>query len=352
MWLSPSRRIKLAFPPATEMSSVPEPNVVSVYLRRGSRRHDASDAPTVPLAVWFSPIDGKAEHSVPGSAVNAAPHRVPAYALPRAAVDDASGAAGRGSLLRPHAGSSVGGCTVRTAFTAEPGTLCSAFPSIGLNQTASGTVGASGCVMPDGSPYEAYTLTTFGSGTLDISVAGGNASLILRDGDSHILASDPAHVTAPVDDDSEYQVVVAGAGGADPAGSAYQITTGFQPNDGETCRAAKVLDPGGDSDSNAITADSCSRHHRRQRRSILLQLLQLHAGRRSGLVSASAVSGDFTATVNLPDAAGNMLAYGFRRRRHRCAQYDVMLQWLRLPPRGQLSPCRFSATSHPAAITR
>jgi len=74
----------------------------------------------------------------------------------------------------------VGGYSLTTAFTAEPGMLCSAFPSIGLNQTAQGTVGASGCAMPDGSPYEAYTVTTLGAGTLDISVAGGVATLVLR----------------------------------------------------------------------------------------------------------------------------------------------------------------------------
>ncbi|HYW41750.1 MAG TPA: hypothetical protein VE959_02760 [Bryobacteraceae bacterium] len=201
----------------------------------------------------------------------------------------------------------VGGYTVRTAFTAEAGTLCSAFPSIGLNQTASGTVGASGCVMPDGSPYEAYTLTTFGSGTLDISVAGGNASLILRDGDGHILASDPAHVTAPVDDDSEYQVVVAGAVGADPAGSAYQITTGFQPNDGETCRAAKVLDPGGDSDNNSITGNSCFMTIADSGDLSYFNYYNFTVGA-AGLADLSVSSQDFLPTLYLLDDGGNVLA--------------------------------------------
>src|SRR5581483_10089468 len=45
--------------------------------------------------------------------------------------------------------------TLQTRFTAEPGMLCTTYPLLGLNQTVSGTLGVSGCVAPDGSPYEA-----------------------------------------------------------------------------------------------------------------------------------------------------------------------------------------------------
>src|SRR5690348_2341413 len=62
-----------------------------------------------------------------------------------------------------------GGYSVQTGFTPERGTLCSAFPSAGLSQTVAGMLGASGCVTPEGSSFEAYTVTTLGSGTLTVS---------------------------------------------------------------------------------------------------------------------------------------------------------------------------------------
>src|SRR4029077_872030 len=90
--------------------------------------------------------------------------------------------------------------TVRTAFTAEPGMLCSGFARVGLNQTVTGTLGASGCSMPDGTVYEGYQLETSGSGTLTVSVSSPEftPALILRDSDGYAIASDAAQFSLPV----------------------------------------------------------------------------------------------------------------------------------------------------------
>ena len=65
----------------------------------------------------------------------------------------------------------TGNYTVNTSFTSEPGILCSNFPNIGLRQTLDGSLRGSGCLAFDGTPYEAYTLTTDGAGTLTVSAS-------------------------------------------------------------------------------------------------------------------------------------------------------------------------------------
>ena len=53
--------------------------------------------------------------------------------------------------------------------------------------------------------------------------------------------------------DSQYLVIISSA---DASTGAYQITTTYQTADAETCRSQKTL-ADSDSDTNAITADSC-----------------------------------------------------------------------------------------------
>ena len=121
----------------------------------------------------------------------------------------------------------VGDYAVQTAFTAEPGMLCTAFPSLGLNQTAAGALGASGCALPGGTAYDGYVLNTDGSGTLTVTVTSGSftPAVIVRTGDGSAVASGQGTVTASVDEGSQYEVLVTTA---DTAG-AYQIATSFQP---------------------------------------------------------------------------------------------------------------------------
>ena len=63
-----------------------------------------------------------------------------------------------------------GDYSLTTAFTAEAGLLCGNFPNIGRRQVVDGLLPSSGCLALDGSPYEAYTLTSDGAGTLTIAV--------------------------------------------------------------------------------------------------------------------------------------------------------------------------------------
>ncbi len=144
--------------------------------------------------------------------------------------------------------------TLQTAFTAESGMLCTNFPMLGLNQTAAGTLGASGCLFPDGTPYEAYTLSALGSGTLTVSVASTAfiPTVTVRGGDGTVLASGAGAISAPVAASTNYRVIV---GSADTAG-AYQISTTFQASNSETCVPRKTLAQPG-SDSGAVTASGC-----------------------------------------------------------------------------------------------
>ena len=67
-------------------------------------------------------------------------------------------------LVNGSAAGQTGSYTVNTSFTSEPGMLCSNFPHIGRHETVAGNLPGSGCLALDGTPYEAYTLTTDGTG--------------------------------------------------------------------------------------------------------------------------------------------------------------------------------------------
>ena len=236
------------------------------------------------------------------------------------------------SLLRPiEAGSYTllvngatagesGSYTVNTSFTSEPGMLCSNFPYIGRHETVAGKLPSSGCLALDGTPYEAYTLTTDGTGTLTVQVSSPDFTplIVVRSIDGRALSlpsASPLNVVLAAD--SQYLVIISSA---DTSIGAYQIANTYQPANNETCRSQKTLAES-DSDSNAITADSC-------------YVTIAGSGDQSyynyydftltaaGLVSASAVSGDFTATLNLLDTGGNVLAYDSGGGSD--AQYDVM----------------------------
>jgi len=222
------------------------------------------------------------------------------------------------SLLRPiEAGSytllvngrtagQTGSYTVKTSFTSEPGVLCSNFPNIGLRQTLYGSMPASGCLAFDGTPYEAYTLTTDGAGTLTVTVSSQDFTPVIavRSLDGHPLtlpSASPLNVV--LEGDSQYLVVISSA---DTSTGAFQIVNSYQTADNESCRPAKAL-AAPDTDNNAITAASCFRTIAGSGDQSYYNYYNLSLTD-GGTVSVSAVSGDFAATVNLLDAAGNLLA--------------------------------------------
>ena len=197
-----------------------------------------------------------------------------------------------------------GSYTVQTVFSAEPGMLCTNFRNLGLNQSIGVQLGASGCVFPDGSPYEAYTLTTFGAGTLTVSVAGPSfaAALFLRAIDGRLLTSSFNTISMPVAAGSQYRVVVSAAGGA----GAYQLTTSFQQAPADTCLVQRTYSESA-TDGNAITAASCwvTIDGSGDRAYYNYYSLVVPS---AGLADLTVSSGDFTPTLVLLDDSGNTLA--------------------------------------------
>jgi hypothetical protein len=210
-------------------------------------------------------------------------------------------------LVNGRAAVQTGSYTVNTSFTGERGMVCANFPNIGGSQTVTGQLPGSGCLAPDGTPYVAYTLTTDGAGTLTVAVTSQDftPAIAIRSIDGYTVSPpSPSPVSVVLAGDSQYLLIVSSA---DQSTGAYQIVNSFQAAVDETCRSQRTL-AAPDSDSNAITAASCFVTIAGSGDQSYYNYYDL-ALTDAGLVSASAVSGDFTATLNLLDAAGNTLAY-------------------------------------------
>ena len=210
-------------------------------------------------------------------------------------------------LVNGRAAGQTGSYTVNTSFTGERGMVCANFPNIGGSQTVTGQLPGSGCLAPDGTPYVAYTLTTDGAGTLTVAVTSQDftPAIAIRSIDGYTVSPpSPSPVSVVLAGDSQYLLIVSSA---DQSTGAYQIVNSFQAAADETCRSQRTL-AAPDSDSNAITASSCFVTIAGSGDQSYYNYYDL-ALTDAGLVSASAVSGDFTATLNLLDAAGNTLAY-------------------------------------------
>jgi hypothetical protein len=197
-----------------------------------------------------------------------------------------------------------GAFTLTSAFAAEPGMWCTEFPNLGLNQTVSGSLGSSGCTAPDGTPYEAYQVNTFGAGALSVSVSSPNlnALVTVRDADGNVLATGANSVSAALAAGSQYEVVVSQM---DNPG-AYQLSTTFQAAAGETCVVQKSFtNPG--SDAAAVTASSCSLTIDG---SGDLQFYNYYSvtTASAGVLHISASTRDFHPTLYLLDGGGNQLA--------------------------------------------
>jgi hypothetical protein len=194
--------------------------------------------------------------------------------------------------------------TLQTAFTAEPGMLCTDFPLLGLNQSVVGTLGASGCVFPDGTPYEAYTVHALGSGTLTVTVGSTafGATVTVRGGDGTALATGAGTVSVPVAASTNYAVIV---GTVDTIG-AYQIATSFQAAPLETCVPQDTLTQPA-SDSGTVNGASCWVIEDTEGDLAYYNYYNLTVSS-AGLADLVASSGDFAPTIYLQDAAGNLVA--------------------------------------------
>jgi len=198
----------------------------------------------------------------------------------------------------------VGQYQIKSAFTSEPGMLCKAFPSLGLSQTVAGTLGASGCAAPDGTAYEGYFLTSYGAGTLTVTVTSGDFTPVVtvRTSDGSAIASGQGTVSAAVDDGSQYEAVVASA---DTTGN-YQLTTTFQLAAGETCSAtANLTVPL--SGTGSVTANSCYAALTGSGDLFFYNYYGLSVAA-AGVADIAVSSSDFAPTLYLLDDGGNMLA--------------------------------------------
>jgi hypothetical protein len=208
-------------------------------------------------------------------------------------------------LVNGQTAADLGVYTIATSFKPEPGMLCSGFPNIGRRQTVNGILGGTGCTAPDGSLYEAYTLTTDGSGTLNVTIASQDFTplVTLRSSDGRLLnTSIDGALTAIVTGDSQYMLVVSSQ---DKTG-AYQITTSFQAGTDETCRSQKSMTDSS-TETGAITGASCFIILEGSGNLLYYNYYALNLTS-AGLVDLSVVSPDFSATLNLLDYAGNILA--------------------------------------------
>ncbi|HZT31977.1 MAG TPA: PPC domain-containing protein [Bryobacteraceae bacterium] len=166
--------------------------------------------------------------------------------------------------VRVDAGASgqTGAFTLKSNFTLEPGTLCRDFPSIGLNQALTGNLSSGGCLLPDGSPFDGYTVTTYGPGTLQIALQadGFDAYLILRSADGHLLASgdaggagNTAQISYALLGNQMYTIA---ASSGDGGTGGYHLTLSFASASGDPCQPVKSLNPG-DQDQGTVTSKGC-----------------------------------------------------------------------------------------------
>lgn len=199
----------------------------------------------------------------------------------------------------------TGPFTITTSFVAEPGMLCANFPAMGLRQTLTNVLGNYGCTAPDGTAYDAWSITTLGAGTLTVNVASEDftPTLVLRGTDGRALANSTDGVlAAPLMGDSQYLLVVASAG----KGGSYQLKTDFQSAPDETCRFARSLTLS-ENHQGIIDSDSCyaTVPSSGDRQYYSYYPLTLDA---AGVAAFSVTSGDFAPTLYLLDEAGNTLA--------------------------------------------
>ena len=200
----------------------------------------------------------------------------------------------------------TGAYTLQSAFTAEPGMLCAGFPNLGRSQTQNGTLPGSGCIAMDGTPYEAYTVTTDGAGTLTVSISSTAFTplIAIRSIDGYTVSPPaPSPLNVVLQAGSQYLVVISSA---DQSTGSFQVATAFRPADNETCLPVKSLAVT-DSDSNSIGSNSCfvTIPGSGDQSYYNYYNVTLPA---AGLVNVSGSSGDFTVTLNILDAAGNLVA--------------------------------------------
>jgi len=135
----------------------------------------------------------------------------------------------------------LGDFSLTSMFTPEPNTLCREITRIGPTQSVSGHLVDTSCRLLNNAAYDGYLVSILGSGTLNVTLTSPNFSglVIVRADDGTALASDPLSISIPVDGDTDYTILAAGA---DPSARGdYQLALTFMPAADETCRSQGTL---------------------------------------------------------------------------------------------------------------
>jgi hypothetical protein len=207
-----------------------------------------------------------------------------------------------------------GSFTLTPVFTPEPYTYCRTFPSLGTGQTVNGNLTASSCKLPDQSLYDSYPITVYGAGTITVTMtsAAFDSFVILQGDNGSPLAQadaggagNPASITLPVSGNDTYTIVAAAGSSKEPTG-AYQLSTSFTPNAGETCVSQGALDQN-PVISGSVSVSSCNFNLPNREDSALFNFYTLHVSQ-IGMAQVSVPDSSFGPLLLLLDANGNEIA--------------------------------------------
>ena len=217
-------------------------------------------------------------------------------------------------LVNAPAANSGGGFTLSSTFSGAPNILCRHFAMMGTLRTVNGSLGAGSCTLPDGSIFDGYQITLFGTGTADIAVNanGFTPLLILRTSDGSAVASNSTpdangvvHLVVP-EVGSDTYTLIAAVSSPDQTGGSYSLSAVFTPDSGETCIPAASL-TGTQQSGGSISTDSCSFNLPGREDSALFNYYLVHLDN-AGIVQATIESADFGSLLLLLDADGNTIA--------------------------------------------
>src|SRR5260370_11387188 len=151
----------------------------------------------------------------------------------------------------------LGDFTLSSMFTTEPNTLCRNITRIGPTQLVSGRLVDTSCRLLNNAAYDGYLVSILGSGTLTVTLTSPNFSglVIVRADDGTALASDPMSISIPVDGDTDYTILAAGADSS--ARGYYQLALTFTPALDEMCRSQGAL--AGSADIHGTIGDASCR---------------------------------------------------------------------------------------------
>ena len=201
-----------------------------------------------------------------------------------------------------------------SSFVAVPNVLCWNFAMLGTIRPVSGVLGPGSCTLPDGSAYDGYQLTLYGTGTVDIAItpAGFTPLAILRTSDGYATPGNTSiddngvtHLTVAAVGNDTYTLVVA-VSSPGQAGGAYSVSANFTPDQGETCVSQAVL-TATQQYTGSISPGSCNFNLPGRDDDALFNYHNVHLDQ-TGVVLVSIAPSDFSPLLLLLDADGNPIS--------------------------------------------